>query len=123
MQNKLSHRFYPLLLLILSVALVLLSIRAASPPKAVGQQAADTVFSAERAYKYLQQIARAPHSVGTLEHERVKNYIVTACAQLGLPVEIQNTTVLRKENNMLLAANIYNIVAVIKGSKPGNAIL
>lgn len=123
MQKNTVVKLYPILFLALIVVAVILSIRAATPPPVVKNTAPDSVFSAQRAFTYLQQIARAPHSIGTVEHRRVANYIVNTCKQLGLTVETQDATVTDSKSNLLVAANVHNIVAYTKGKKPGKAIL
>ncbi len=123
MLKRAEAKLYSILFLGLTIIFALLSIRAATPPPVAKSDVPDSVFSAERAFTYLQQIARAPHSVGTEEHDRVKNYIVNTCKQLGLTVEIQNTTKVETRPKLLVAINVHNIIAYKKGTKPGKAIL
>ncbi|MEO7393459.1 MAG: M20/M25/M40 family metallo-hydrolase [Chitinophagaceae bacterium] len=123
MQNKLSVKLYPILFLVLTIIVTLFSTEAVCPPGVVKSNASDTIFSAQRSYIYLQQIARMPHSVGTAEHERVKNYIITTCRKLGLTVNTQNTTVLSQKGDGLIAIYVQNIIAQIKGRSTGKAIL
>ncbi len=123
MLKRTEAKLYSILFLALTIVVVLLSLRAVNPPAVVKSNAPDTAFSAERAYQHILQIARAPHSIGTAEHERVRTYIVTASNQLGLSTEIQNTTILDATPNTLIAANVHNIIAYIKGTRKGKAIL
>ena len=123
MFKKTEAKLYSILFLALIIAVAFLSIKAAAPPQVIKSNAPDSVFSAQRAFTYLQQIARAPRSVGTEEHARVANYIINTCKQLGLTVETQNTTEVEARQNTLVAININNIVAYRKGTKPGKAIL
>ncbi len=123
MVKKSTPRIYSILFFSLIIIIALLTIKAASPPSVIKRNAPDSIFSSQRAFTYLQQIARAPHCVGTEEHDRVENYILNTCKQLGLTVEIQNTTEVDARPNILIAINIHNIIACIKGTKPGKAIL
>ncbi len=123
MQKNTEAKLYSILFFTLTIIIVLLSIRAAHPPGAVKGNAPGTTFSAERAYQHLFQIAKAPHTVGTAEHERVKNYIVNTCRQMGLQVRIQNSIETDIRSNTLIALNVQNIIAEIKGTTRGKSIL
>ncbi|MEO8112233.1 MAG: M20/M25/M40 family metallo-hydrolase [Ginsengibacter sp.] len=123
MQRKIAAKPYSILFFCLVILVVILSIKAAAPPPVVKSTAPDSAFSAQRAFTYLQQIARAPHSIGTGEHRRVANYIENTCKQLGLTVETQDATATASKLNLLVAANVHNIIAYTKGTKPGKAIL
>ncbi|HMI44430.1 MAG TPA: hypothetical protein VK516_12440, partial [Gemmatimonadaceae bacterium] len=50
-------------------------LRVARPPGALPATAPDTVFSAERAMRHVEQIAQRPHPMGTVDHDRVRDYI------------------------------------------------
>jgi len=80
-------------------------------------------FSASHAYQYLQEIARAPHSMGTAEHERVGSYIVSTCNQLGLATTVQQTVAHVSRGHHLIAGNVQNIIARLKGRHSGKAVL
>lgn len=104
-------------LYIFSIALLIsiFSIWIDSPPAVINESAPDSVFSATRAYTYLQEICKAPHSTGTPENKRVREYIVEHCKQWGLDTHIQNTTAIRKSKTGVYAANVYNVIARLKG--------
>ncbi len=122
MLNKTWAKLYSPLFLVLIVIVALLSVKKAAPPPVITNNAPDSIFSAQRAFNYLLQIARAPHSVGTKEHDSVASYIVNTCKQLGLTVEVQDATATEVKGNSLVAVNVHNIVAYTKGTKPGKAI-
>ncbi|HEX9508962.1 MAG TPA: M28 family peptidase [Puia sp.] len=112
--------------LILFLALILitfLSIRLATTPSSEKTTTTDTTFSVNRAYSHLQEIARAPHSIGTPENVRVRTYIETTCRELGMPVEIQHTTAMVTRGRSALAGNVYNIIARIKGQDNSKVVL
>lgn len=123
MLKKTGANLFSILFFALILVVALLSIRAATPPPVVKKTAPDSVFSAERAFNYLQQIARAPHSLGTEEHKRVADYIVNTCKELGLIIETQDATVTDTKPALLVAANVHNIVAYTKGTEPGKTIV
>lgn len=123
MQTKTAAEPFSILFFGLIVLAIIISIRATAPPPVVKSTAPDSVFSAARAFTYLQLIAREPHSIGTDEHRRVADYIVNTCKQLGLTVETQDATATDSKPNLLVAANVHNIIAYTKGTKPGKAVL
>lgn len=94
-----------------------------SPPGSISAQAEATVFSAERAFTHLLQISQKPHSTGTPEHEKVKDYIADYCRSMGLKVQIQDTIAWRSSGTTTTASNVKNIVAKLAGSMPGRDIL
>ena len=57
----------------------------------------ETQFSTERAQTILKEISKAPHYVGSQEHENVRNYLLGQLEDLGLEVETQEGFVLNSE--------------------------
>ncbi len=112
-----------LYLLFLIILFSVFSIRLAAPPRVVPETAPDSVFSAKRAFTYLLQVARAPHSTGTEENKRVRDYITRACESLGLATQVQNTTAARERGSIIQAANVYNVLARLKGQTSGKCVL
>jgi len=100
-----------------------LSIITSTAPDVVNKTAPDSVFSAERAHVFLKEIAKAPHSLGTSEHTRVREYIISTCNQIGLETSIQTTTAIQSFNRGVVAANINNVIAILKGTTEGKAVV
>ncbi len=72
------------------IALCALSIlRTVRPPSPVPASAPDTVFSAERAMRHVEQIAQRPHPPGSTDHDRVRDYVVAQLTALGLRPQMQ----------------------------------
>ena len=114
----------PAILLILAAILIAyLCIHLASVPARVNSSPADTAFSVSQAYRYLQQIAKAPHSMGTPENERVRAYIASTCQQLGLDTAIRNSTSVISWSHGVSAGNVYNIIARLKGVHSSKTII
>jgi len=105
------------------IAFCALSIlRVAKPPAAVSASAPDTVFSAERAMRHVEQIAAKPHPMGTEEHDRVRDYIVQQITQLGVKPQLQVTTGIGTRYRV--AGRIQNILAWLPGNEAnGKAVL
>jgi peptidase M28-like protein len=97
-------------------------LQVARPPRAVSATASDTTFSAERAMRHVEQIAQRPHSMGTADHDRVRDYIVAQLSALGLRPQIQQATAIGTRYRQ--AGHVQNILAHFPGRDPnGKAVL
>lgn len=77
-------------------------------------------FSTDRALIQLAELSKKPHYVGTNEHERVRNYIVSQLEKLGLKTELQQGYTISKWGNI---TKPINILARIKGSNNSKALM
>ncbi|HYO64055.1 MAG TPA: M20/M25/M40 family metallo-hydrolase [Pyrinomonadaceae bacterium] len=111
--------------LFLLVALfVLAGVRSQQPPRAVGADAPAGEFSSARAVRRLEVIARQPHPVGTAEHAAVRDYILAELKAAGLAPELQTATGFNHEwEGPLRAGRVENIVARVKGTGGGRAVM
>src|SRR5512140_1755897 len=101
------------------VALCALSIlRTVQPPRALSAAAPDTVFSAERAMRHVEQIAQRPHAMGTADHDRVRDYIVQQLSMLGLQTQTQAATAIGTRYRE--AGRVQNILARLPGTEHGS---
>jgi hypothetical protein len=112
-----------IVILLLAFLLIYISIRSASPPAVKTGDIPDSSFSVKRAYTHLLQIARLPHSTGTAENARVREYIAGVCKQSGFTVEIQNATSTANWGQRINAANVYNIIARKKGQHNSRSVI
>src|SRR4051812_19911732 len=97
------------------IALTALSIRRVShTPSPVPATAPDTVFSAERAMRHVEQIAQRPHAMGTADHDRVRDYILAQLTGLGLGPQVQEATAIGTRYRE--AGRVQNILVRIPGS-------
>lgn len=106
----------PIVLLVLA----LFTVWDLRPPAPVAQTAPATEFSAERAHTHVEEIAAAPHPVGSEEHERALGYVVDELDALGLDPEIHESTAVSAIpfTGTTPLARARNVVAVIEGSDP-----
>jgi len=118
MKNTLSH--WLLLVFIMVCAAIVYRFQA---PPAVNENATSESFSALRASEHLKHIAKAPHSGGTPEHQRVREYITAQCRAMGLQVDIQDALGLNQYGSYALSSNVKNIIATLPGRNPQGAIL
>jgi hypothetical protein len=114
--------FYPLITIILIVALAWISILLTSPPKPKKHDSSAREFSAERAFKHIEHVAQWPHMTGTPEHDLVCNYLVNELERIGLEVDIQTTTI-ADYNGYYVYANVTNVVGRIRGSDNSKAVM
>ena len=110
MGNRLSG--WVILLFVLLVAGVC-AVREGTPDP-VPATASQDLFSAERALVYLNAFATAPHPVGSGEHNRVRDYLVSQLTTLGVTPEVQRTTGVTPRYEV--AGTVENIVARLKGT-------
>jgi hypothetical protein len=93
-------------------------------PSVVGAHAPAADFSASRAMKHLAVIAQHPHPIGSSEHAKVRDYIVSELKALGLSPEIQETSVVNTSMGAPFAAgHVENVVARLKGAESGRATM
>jgi hypothetical protein len=93
-------------------------VRSARPPRAVPATAPDTVFSAQRAMRHVEQIAQRPHPMGTADHDRVRDYMVDQLFALGLRAQIQQATAIGTRYRD--AGRVQNVIARLPGSEPNS---
>ena len=77
-------------------------------------------FSTDRALAHVQQLSKAPHSVGTPGHRQARRYILSELKKLGLEPTIQEGYTTGGWANL---SKVTNIIARIKGSGDGKALM
>ena len=105
------------------LALCVISVvRVARPPAPVPATSPDTVFSAERALRHVEQIAARPHPMGSADHDRVRDYIAEQITQMGITPQLQLTTAIGTRYQQ--AGRVQNLLAWFPGSDTkGKAVL
>ena len=110
--------------LIILTAAGVLSLRKLAPPPVADLTAPDSEFSAERASRHLERIARKPHPPGSEEHRAVQEYLAQEIRALGLEPDIRTQTEVAKRRGWLsVAGTVSNICARLEGSEGGRAVL
>lgn len=109
---------------IISFLLILLAIYlsfdTAMPTYKIDANKSLTTFSTDRALQHVKTISERPHGIGFEAHETVKKYIIDQLSQLGLETSVQKGYTAGDWGNFSKAENI---IARIKGSQPGKALL
>ena len=98
-------------------AVLLLALGQLEPPAPLAGDAPAGEFSATRALAHVRHVARAPHPVGSVEHDAVRDYIVAELTRIGVTPEIQRATVSQHETSARLDLyDVENIVARLPGT-------
>ena len=92
-------------------------------PQPPGLAARASEFSAERAMKHVRAIASKPHPAGSPEAVAVRDYILTELAMRGIAAELQHGAGLYQRNSYVFAGKTENVVARMRGSGGGRAVL
>lgn len=77
-------------------------------------------FATDRALAHVEKISHKPHAVGFPAHTEVRNYVISELEKLGLETFIQDGYTAGDWGNFSKATNV---MARIKGSRPGKALL
>lgn len=91
-------------------------------PPVASASAPQSAFSADRAFAHVAAIAQRPHPLGSVEHNRVREYVMTQITALGLLPQVQEATGVG--TRYPVAGRIRNIVVRMPGTQPrGKAVL
>ncbi len=113
--------FNAILSLLLIVALTFYSFYGLMPHYDENETIPATEFSVDRALTPLEEIAKAPHYVGSEAHADVRKFLIAELRKLGLEPHIQEGFSLNPTSKTLNKP--INIAARIKGSGDGKALL
>lgn len=109
--------------LVLIVALISVAFNSLLPKEISGLDTPETEFSTERAMQHLEVIAKEPHFVGTKAHGEVRDYIVQELKKLGLNPQVQEGFTFDEWDGYGNLVKPQNILARIKGTGDGKALL
>lgn len=114
-------KFGAILSLLLIIVLVYYSFYGLTPHYDEDISAPATEFSVDRALQPLGEISKKPHYLGSEGHEEVRKFLISELGKLGLDPHIQEGFSVNPESKTLNKP--INIVARIKGSEDGKALL
>lgn len=102
--------------------------RSIEPPPALPASAPPEKFSAGRAHLHVARAFTEPHPAGTTAHRRVFEYLVGVLRAMDVEYDVQQTTAVRVLPGTQPApgtnvANVRNVVARLRGARPGKALL
>ncbi len=117
--KRLSHIFSFVIILLL----VYVSFKSLMPSEISDLNTPKTQFSTERALLHLKEISKEAHYVGTPAHTQVRQYIVTELQKMGLEVEVQEGFTMSTWRGYSNLVKPQNILARIKGTGEGKAVM
>ena len=114
-------KYYQTVSLLIIIGSIFYGFYSLTPSAKIEKTSSLTEFSADKALLQLKEITKKPHFTGSEEHEDVRNHLVSELEKLGLQVEIQQQMAVNQK--WRAATNTKNILARIKGSGNGKALL
>ena len=105
------------------IAVCFAGINHSRPPSPLPDSVSKSVFSSARAMYYLKAIAQQPHSTGTTENRKVRDYLVVELKALGLEPQVQTDWAINYRHQNIIAGIVHNVIVRIPGIKANNALL
>lgn len=100
------------------------------PPAPLGEHADESVFAAGRAMRHVRAIAQRPHPMGSADHARVREYLLSELQLLGFAVERQRVTGIRvrrtgvtRPAGTITAGRVENLMVRLPGEASTGAVL
>lgn len=106
MQKGVRIVLYCLIMLAIAIGCVSMGFYLLKSPEPKPESAPAEEFSSVRAIKFLENIAKAPHPIGSEEHNKVRDYITDTIKELGFNPQVGTEGMLS------------NIIVRIEGSNP-----
>ncbi len=110
------------LMAVLLSGIVYASFHLAPLPQKTPASAPAGQFSSERAIQYVEQIAKEPHPAGTAQNAAVADYLQRQLSLLGVEPQLQEATYV-EGRGVYLVGTIRNVLARLRGTAPGKALL
>ena len=107
-----------ILLVVVGLGSVAIGFGAFWNPVPAGEVSMTDMYSTQRAMRHVEEIAKAPHPMGSAEHKRVQKYVVAELKKLGLDTRIEATSTIQPTRTGQVVAWVENIVAVRRANKP-----
>ncbi|WP_439129490.1 M20/M25/M40 family metallo-hydrolase, partial [Polaribacter sp.] len=114
-------RFSTIVSVLIILGVIYWSFADLKPSLNTDKNVSETAFSLDKALFHLKNISKEAHYTGAKEHKKVQSYIVKELQKMGLEVEIQTQTAINKK--WLAATTAENIIAKIKGTTNGKALM
>lgn len=117
------RRWFPFATLCWLGVLMALVVAPMRLPEAQPEIAAPSVFSAQRARRHVEAVARAPHPAGSPAAATSRDYILGRLRALGLDPQVQTASAVRSRAGLVTAGRVENIAARIPGAANTKAVL
>ncbi|EAR02499.1 M28 family peptidase [Maribacter sp. HTCC2170] len=113
-------RFTKITTLLLIILAIYWSFQASMPTYESGKNSPENEFSTDRALSHVKTMSQKPHGVGFPAHAEVRSYIISQLESMGLETSLQEGYTAGDWGNL---SKVINILARIKGSEKGKALL
>ncbi|WP_026814730.1 M28 family peptidase [Arenibacter certesii] len=113
-------RFPTVISLLLILLAIYLGFWSSMPSYSPDLNLDESQFSTDRAFIHVQKMSVKPHAVGFPAHSQVREYIMAELEKLGFEPILQTGYTAGDWANF---SKVTNVMARIRGSKPGNALL
>ena len=100
-----------------------ISLRTIVPPSPDKKADISKNFSADRAVQHLNHIAKTAHPSGSIENEKVRNYLVEQLKLMGLKPEIEHSNHASLYPKMLTGGDMYNVIVKLEGTSSDHAMM
>jgi hypothetical protein len=114
-------RFSTIVSVLIIMVVIYWSFADLKPSLKTSKKTSEIEFSVENALNHLKSISKEAHYVGSKEHKKVQNYIISELQQMGFETEIQTQTAINKKWSAATTAE--NIIAKLKGTDSEKALM
>jgi len=114
-------RFSTIVSVLIILVVIYWSFADLKPSLKTSGNISETEFSIDNALNHLKNISKKAHYVGSKEHKKVQNYIVSELQKMGFETEIQTQTAINKK--WFAATTAENIIAKLKGTSSEKALM
>lgn len=118
-----KHRLTGVLIFLSLEGFAFWGMLTSGPPAATPLDAPAEEFSSARAMKHLEEIARAPRPVGSVEHARVRNEVIKTLLSMGLDPVTSSPQTIFGETSDGQTVPLVNIVCLVPGHDTTGAVL
>jgi len=96
----------------------------AGPPGTTPSEDGAEIFSAARARRHVEQVARVPHPLGSPANTRVRDYIVSQLEALGIAASVERQTAFYRASPVAFRGGmVENVIGRIPGSANTKAVM
>jgi hypothetical protein len=112
-----------IIIILIAFLFTFISLYSITPPNPDKIADSSKNFSVDRALQHLKHVANTAHPTGSIENEKVRNYLVEQLRQMGLNPEIEHSNHASLYPKMLTGGYIYNVIGKLEGTSSDHAIM
>lgn len=118
-----NHNIKIIIIILSAFLFAFISLYAIIPPSPDKNADISKNFSADRAVQHLNHIAKTAHPSGSIENEKVRNYLVEQLRLMGLEPEVEQSNHATLYPKMLTGGDMYNVIGKLEGAGSDHAIM